>query len=57
MRGGMTNNGNGRDEKSGSGDQSGAASHKAGDSPEGEKSDSTKVLDKKRSAQWRFVDG
>ncbi|MFT6862143.1 MAG: hypothetical protein ACJAVK_000698 [Akkermansiaceae bacterium] len=39
----MTNNLRERDEKSGPGDQSEAASHKAGHSPEGEKSGSTEV--------------
>jgi hypothetical protein len=43
--------------KSGSGDQSGAASHKAGCSPEGGKSGSTEVLGKKRSRKHDFVDG
>ncbi len=39
----MTNDLKGRDKKSGPGDQSGAASHKAGDSPEGEKSGSAEA--------------
>ncbi|MEN8864649.1 MAG: hypothetical protein ABF381_03635, partial [Akkermansiaceae bacterium] len=45
-----------RDNKSGSGDQSGAALHKAGYSPEGGKSGSTEMLIKKVSWKRGFVD-
>ena len=44
------------DKKSGFGDQSEAASHKTGCSPEGEKSGSTEVLRKKGSEAADFVE-